>query len=155
MRIKDISVPDIYTDSADFRFFLRWFELALSKVQYDTEHGLDLYDPEKCPANVDLMSMIDYSNEKHIEALLSYQGSTSDLGNDIAIILYDVNKALKTAFEKNLIDINDLEIIKFLRKGKSKEWIAKKKNISSRTVYRRLEKTSVAVKGILNGKKII
>lgn len=52
MHINDISVPDVYTDSADFRFFLKWFELALTKVHYDTEHGLDLYDPLKCPANL-------------------------------------------------------------------------------------------------------
>ena len=146
-KISGTSVKKVVNNIGDINEYMKAVKLSY--------HNYVCITPEKCPANVDLMSMIDYSNEKHIEALLSYQGSTSDLGNDIAIILYDVNKALKTAFEKNLIDINDLEIIKFLRKGKSKEWIAKKKNISSRTVYRRLEKTSVAVKGILNGKKII
>lgn len=50
MRISDISVPEIYTSSADFRFFLRWIEESLTKVHYDTENFLDLYDPERCPA---------------------------------------------------------------------------------------------------------
>ena len=52
MEIKDIAVPDIYTDSQDFRFFLKWFELALTKIHYDTENGMDLYDPLKCPAHL-------------------------------------------------------------------------------------------------------
>lgn len=49
MQISDVSVPDIYKDSADFRFFLKWFETALTKVHYDTEHADDLQDPLKCP----------------------------------------------------------------------------------------------------------
>ena len=52
MRINEIPVPDIYTDSQDFRLFLKWFEIALTKVHYDTEHGMDLVDPLKCPANL-------------------------------------------------------------------------------------------------------
>lgn len=49
MNIQNISVPDIYKQSADFRTFLEWFKLALSKLTYDTENFLDLYDPLRCP----------------------------------------------------------------------------------------------------------
>lgn len=49
MRISEISTPAIYKESSDFRFFLKWFENALTKLQYDTEHADDLYDPLKCP----------------------------------------------------------------------------------------------------------
>ena len=49
MKISDVSTPDVYKDSADFRFFLRWFEAALTKIHYDTEHAEDLQDPLKCP----------------------------------------------------------------------------------------------------------
>lgn len=50
MKLSDISVPQVYKEeSADFRFFMRWFEDALSKVQYDTENIPDLYDPIRCP----------------------------------------------------------------------------------------------------------
>lgn len=52
MRISDISVPEIYTDSADFRFFMKWFEIALSRVKYDTENIMDLYDPQRCPSDL-------------------------------------------------------------------------------------------------------
>lgn len=50
MRISDVSLPAIYKDSADFRFFIKWFETALTKVHYDTEHAEDLQDPLKCPS---------------------------------------------------------------------------------------------------------
>ena len=52
MQIHDVSTPEVYNESADFRFFLKWFEAALTKVHYDTENGMDLYDPLKCPANL-------------------------------------------------------------------------------------------------------
>lgn len=49
MNIKDIPVPEIYKESKDFRFFLRWFEYIFDKLKYDTENLLDIYDPLKCP----------------------------------------------------------------------------------------------------------
>lgn len=48
MRFKDISVPEVYRESWDFRFFLKWIWECLTKVKYDTEHILDIYDPLKC-----------------------------------------------------------------------------------------------------------
>ena len=52
MRFRDISVPEVYTESQDFRFFLKWFEDALTKIGYDTENGYDLYDPLRCPSKL-------------------------------------------------------------------------------------------------------
>lgn len=49
MKISDVSVPEVYKESGDFRFFLKWFEDALTKVHYDTENLPDLYDPTRCP----------------------------------------------------------------------------------------------------------
>ena len=49
MNINDISVPEVYKESSDFRFFLKWFEDCLTKVHHDTENFFDLYDPLKCP----------------------------------------------------------------------------------------------------------
>lgn len=49
MRIDEVSTPAVYKESADFRFFLKWFENALTKIHYDTEHADNLYDPLKCP----------------------------------------------------------------------------------------------------------
>lgn len=52
MQIKDIPVPECYKESADFRFFLKWFDYALSKLQYDTTNLMDLYDPLRCPKDL-------------------------------------------------------------------------------------------------------
>ena len=53
MQIKDIPVPEVYKEeSADFRFFLKWFSYALTKLQYDTTNMLDLYDPLRCPKDL-------------------------------------------------------------------------------------------------------
>ena len=52
MNIKDIPVPEIYKESADFRFFLKWFDAALSKTQYDITNMMDLYDPLRCPKDL-------------------------------------------------------------------------------------------------------
>lgn len=52
MRITDIPIPEVYLESSDFRFFLKWFESAITKVRFDTENTLDLYDPLRCPENL-------------------------------------------------------------------------------------------------------
>lgn len=48
MKLESLPLPDIYTDSYDFRLFVRWFAACLSKFKYDTEHIIDNYDPLKC-----------------------------------------------------------------------------------------------------------
>lgn len=52
MNIKDISIPKCYLQSADFRFFLKWFDYALTKIQYDISNTADLYDPLRCPKDL-------------------------------------------------------------------------------------------------------
>lgn len=49
MDLSSIPVPEVYKDSQDFRFFLKWFNLSLEKIKYDHEHAEDLYDPLRCP----------------------------------------------------------------------------------------------------------
>lgn len=48
MKLQDIALPEIYKESADFRFFLDWFSKSLSQIQYDTENLIDCYDPLRC-----------------------------------------------------------------------------------------------------------
>lgn len=52
MDIKNISLPEIYKQSADFRFFCKWFATSLDKLKYDTENFFDLYDPLRCPGDL-------------------------------------------------------------------------------------------------------
>lgn len=68
MDIKNISLPEIYKESADFRFFCKWFEEALSKIKYDTENFLDLYDPLKCPEDL-LWALADTMGYKYDDRL--------------------------------------------------------------------------------------
>lgn len=52
MKLSDIPIPEVYKESADFRFFLNWFEKALNRVQFDIENASDVYDPLRCPDNL-------------------------------------------------------------------------------------------------------
>lgn len=52
MDIKNISLPEIYKESSDFRFFCKWFEASLERIKYDTENFFDLYDPLRCPESL-------------------------------------------------------------------------------------------------------
>lgn len=52
MRFEDISLPEVYKDSEDFRFFVDWINQSLAKHKYDTENLSDIYDPLKCPAEL-------------------------------------------------------------------------------------------------------
>ena len=38
--------------SQDFRTFIKWFDYALTKTQYDTANMMDLYDPLRCPKDL-------------------------------------------------------------------------------------------------------
>lgn len=49
MDIKSVSLPEVYLESQDFRFFRDWFSESLAKVQYDITNFMDLYDPLRCP----------------------------------------------------------------------------------------------------------
>lgn len=49
MDIRNVSIPQVYLESQDFRFFVDWFATALEKTRYDHEHFLDLFDPLRCP----------------------------------------------------------------------------------------------------------
>lgn len=52
MNIRDIPIPECYVQSSDFRFFIKWFDYALTRIQYDTSNLLDLYDPLRCPKDL-------------------------------------------------------------------------------------------------------
>lgn len=68
MNISDVSLPEVYKKSADFRFFLKWFTAALTKIQYDIENLSDLYDPERCPKDL-LWALADTMGFKYDDRL--------------------------------------------------------------------------------------
>ena len=52
MQFNQVSVPEVYKSSWDFRFFLKWFEQALTRIKFDTENMADIYDPLRCPTQL-------------------------------------------------------------------------------------------------------
>ena len=52
MKISNISLPEAYLDSQDFRFFCSWFENALQVLKYDIENLCDCYDPLRCKSDL-------------------------------------------------------------------------------------------------------
>ena len=52
MKISNISLPEVYRESQDFRFFCCWFENALQEVKYDIENLFDCYDPLRCKSEL-------------------------------------------------------------------------------------------------------
>lgn len=53
MKFEDIALPDVYTrESSDFRLFIRWIQTCYEKLKYDHENFIDLYDPERCRADL-------------------------------------------------------------------------------------------------------
>lgn len=52
MTLSDVPVPEVYKESADFRFFLKWIELCLTPVQTDINNLIDLLDPLRCPSDL-------------------------------------------------------------------------------------------------------
>lgn len=130
MQIKDISVPEIYKTSADFRFFLKWFGTYLDKLKYDTENLPDIYDPLKCPDWL-LWMLADTMGFKYDDRL--------PVAFNRLVLLYFMsmirNKGSKDgvtlAAEVNLAQFNILEY------GKEKD-----------ILYNRLEDTAIPVNSV-------
>ena len=142
MRINEIPVPDIYTDSQDFRFFLKWFELALTKVHYDTENGYDLYDPLKCPSNLlwMLADTMGYKYDDRLPAsfnrfvLLYFMSMIRNRGSKDGVTL---------AAEANLKQF-DIELLAGTGYMKNDGTVVEPKDI----LYDRLEDTSIPVNSV-------
>ena len=130
MRIEDIAVPEIYKTSADFRFFLRWFKEALTRVHHDTENLADIYDPLKCPADLLWMlgSTMGFKYDDRLPAafnrlvLMYFMSMIRNRGSKDGVTL---------AAEVNLAQFN------ILNYGKQKE-----------ILYNRLEDTSIPVNSV-------
>lgn len=121
MQIKDIPVPEIYKESSDFRFFLKLFDYALTKTQYDITNMMDLYDPIRCPKDLlwllgDTMGYVyddrlcDAFNRfamLFFMSMIRYKGSKT--GVTIAAEVNLKQKDINAYGEENKINYNRLE----------------------------------------------
>lgn len=131
MNFKDISVPEVYkAESADFRFFLAWIAACLTKIKYDTEDFIDLYDPLRCRRELlwMLADTIGFKYDDRLPAsynrlvLMYFMSMIRNKGSQDGVTL---------AAEVNLAQFNILEY-------------GKESNI----LYDRLEDTSIPVNSV-------
>lgn len=130
MRIREVSTPVIYKESADFRFFLKWFENCIERIRYDTENIEDLYDPVRCPSEL-LWMLADTMGFKYDDrlpaafnrlVLVYFMSMIRNKGSKDGVTL---------AAETNLAQFN------ILNYGKEKD-----------ILYNRLEDTSIPVNSV-------
>ena len=128
MQFTDITTPEVYREeSADFRFFLDWFAVCLSRIKFDTENLLDLYDPLRCPSDLIWMlaDTVGYKYDDRVPmafnrlVLMYFMSMIRNKGSKDGVTL---------AAEVNLAQFN------ILNYGKEKE-----------ILYDRLEDTSIPV----------
>ena len=130
MNIRSISVPDAYEVSQDFRFFLDWFSKCLSKVQYDTESIMDLYDPLRCPSDL-LWMLADTMGFKYDDRL-------PEAFNRL-VLLYFMSMIRLRGCRDGIILAAETNLAQFVIQSRSEE-----KEILSR----RLEDTSIPVNSV-------
>lgn len=130
MKITDISLPEVYKESADFRFFCRWIEFALTKIQYNTENLPDIYDPLRCPSEL-LWMLADTMGYRYDDRLPTAFNRLVLLYFMSMIRNKGSKDGLTLAAETNLAQFNILEY------GKEND-----------ILYNRLEDTSIPVNSV-------
>lgn len=127
MNFNDISLPEIYKDSMDFRTLLNWFDLALTRIKYDTTNFLDLYDPLRCKS--ELLWMLGWTMGFKYDDRLP-------VAYNRLIILYFMNMLKYKGSITGIIVAAELNLAQFniLDYGKEKD-----------ILYERLEDTSIPV----------
>ena len=94
---------------------------------------------------MNILEYIDYSNPKHIEAILYMQGSEISYESDMSIISYDITKAIMDLRSTNKLDDKDLYIIDGIRHRITQDALAKELKISKQAVNKRISKISQKV----------
>ena len=130
MNLENISLPEVYEESQDFRFFVDWFNTCISKIKHDIENMYDLYDPLTCPGWL-LWMLADTVGYRYDDRL--------PMSFNRLVILYFMslvrNKGSKDgvtlAAEVNLAQFNLID------KGQEKD-----------ILYNRLEDTSIPVNSV-------
>lgn len=87
-----------------------------------------------------LSDNIDYTNPKHISAILKYVNLNQAIepNKEITLIAYDIKKAKDKLYEEGTLNDNDLSLIALIQNsGLTFEEIAKELSVSRKTVYNR------------------
>lgn len=131
MQFKDISLPEVYIrESSDFRFFINWVAICLSRIKNDTENMFDLYDPLRCPKEL-LWMLSDTMGYKYDDRLPTAFNRLVLLYFMSMIRTRGSKDGVTLAAEVNLAQFN------LLNYGKEKD-----------ILYDRLEDTSIPVNAV-------
>lgn len=107
-------------------------------------------DAGKNPVNSNILDNVDYSNIKHIAAILYLNSENISYENDISIIAYDITKAIRELRKLGKLDDKDMYIIEGIRHSVTQEDIACELNISKQAVNKRIFKISKKIIDFLN-----
>ena len=118
-------VPEVYSDSRDFRIFLRMLEILFSVIKYNADHFTDLYDPADCPENLlpYLASMVGYDYDSAVSIdnnriiIKYFPYLIRNRGNEIGVKLAT---ALSLGIHTNIddyINLDDLRVDYDYQKG--------------------------------------
>ena len=81
--------------------------------------------PDKNGVNMNILEHVDYSNPKHIEAILYLQGNEISYESDMSIISYDITKVIRDLRGINRLDDKDMYIIDGIRHRVTQDRLAK------------------------------
>ena len=101
--------------------------------------------PDKNGVNMDIFEHVNYSNPKHIEAILYLQGNEISYENDMSVISYDITKVINDLREIGKLDDKDMHIIDGIRHRITQEDLANELGISKQAVHKRISKISQKV----------
>ena len=108
--------------------------------------------PDKNGVNMDIFEHVDYSNPKHIEAILYLQGDEISYENDMSVISYDITKAISNLREVGKLDDKDMHIIDGVRHRITQEDLANELGMSQPSINKRISKISQKIVDFFNTK---
>lgn len=86
-------------------------------------------------------SQFDYTNEKHIKAILYFKPRKLSPNDDLAVLIYDVNNIIKHLFKTGKLTNIDMDILDMIRNNFTLDEIAKELGYSNKsTIFKKFNK---------------
>lgn len=117
-------------------------DMLQCKIELSGIFGQTLKHPLPEGQVVDWASDLDYTNHKHIKALLYSNSTKISAENELSFLVYDMENVIKKLLHKKVLNTRDLIIIKMVREGYIQDEIAKELNISQARVNSRINQIS-------------
>lgn len=117
-------------------------DMLQCKIELSGIFGQTLKHPLPEGQVVDWASDLDYTNHKHIKALLYSNSTKISAENELSFLVYDMENVIRKLLGKKILNSRDLVIIKMIREGYIQDEIAKELNISQARVNSRINQIS-------------